>query len=348
MVFIFLSSGLFLGWSLGANDAANVFGTAVGTRMIRFRVAAVIASLFVIVGAVVQGTGTTNTLGALGSVNALAGSFTLALTAALTVFLMTKYAIPVSTSQAIVGAIIGWNLYSGNPTDYRTLTDIVITWILCPVMAGIFAVLLYLLLKVLIRRIRIHLMRLDMFIRFGLIIAGAFGAYALGANNIANVMGVYVDAWPFGDVTIIGGIVVTSTQQLFFIGGLAISTGILTYSKKIMKTVGGELLKMNSEAAIIVVLAQALVLFVFSSMMLREGLLSLGLPALPLVPVSSSQAVVGAILGIGILKGARGIRYGILGQIAAGWVATPLITAIITYLALFFVENVFQLAVSST
>ncbi len=35
-VLFFLSSGLFLGWSLGANDAANVFGTAVGTRMVRF------------------------------------------------------------------------------------------------------------------------------------------------------------------------------------------------------------------------------------------------------------------------------------------------------------------------
>ncbi len=41
-VLVFLSSGLFLGWSLGANDAANVFGTAVGTRMVRFTTAAVI------------------------------------------------------------------------------------------------------------------------------------------------------------------------------------------------------------------------------------------------------------------------------------------------------------------
>ena len=30
-IIIFLLGGLFLGWSLGANDAANVFGTAVGT-----------------------------------------------------------------------------------------------------------------------------------------------------------------------------------------------------------------------------------------------------------------------------------------------------------------------------
>ena len=34
MFFFFLISGLFLGWSLGANDAANVYGTAVGTRMV--------------------------------------------------------------------------------------------------------------------------------------------------------------------------------------------------------------------------------------------------------------------------------------------------------------------------
>tara|TARA_B110000438_G_C15699439_1_gene600359 strand:- start:466 stop:636 length:171 start_codon:yes stop_codon:yes gene_type:complete len=47
-----MSSGLFLGWALGANDAANVFGTAIGTRMIRFSTAAIICSFFVILGAV--------------------------------------------------------------------------------------------------------------------------------------------------------------------------------------------------------------------------------------------------------------------------------------------------------
>ena len=44
---VYLSSGLFLGWSLGANDAANIFGTAVGTKMVKFRTAAIISSIFV-------------------------------------------------------------------------------------------------------------------------------------------------------------------------------------------------------------------------------------------------------------------------------------------------------------
>jgi hypothetical protein len=51
---VFLSSGLFLGWSLGANDAANVFGTAVGSRMVRFPTAVVISAVFVLLGAVVR------------------------------------------------------------------------------------------------------------------------------------------------------------------------------------------------------------------------------------------------------------------------------------------------------
>ena len=102
----FLSSGLFLGWSLGANDAANVWGTAVGTRMVTFKRAALICSIFIILGAVVSGSGASHTIGKLGSIGTIAGAFTVALAAALSVYWMTKLALPVSTTQAIVGAII--------------------------------------------------------------------------------------------------------------------------------------------------------------------------------------------------------------------------------------------------
>ncbi len=61
MVFFFLTSVLFLGWSLGANDAANVFGSAVGTRMVSFKKTAIISGIFVIIGAVWQGAGVSHT-----------------------------------------------------------------------------------------------------------------------------------------------------------------------------------------------------------------------------------------------------------------------------------------------
>ncbi len=196
-ILVFLSSGLFLGWSLGANDAANVFGTAVGTRMVRFTTAALICSVFVILGAVVSGGGAAHTLGKLGAINIMPGAFMVAFAAALTVYLMTKASLPVSTTQAIVGAIVGWNLFSESLTDAGTLIILVTTWVVCPVLAAVIAAGLFRAVTGALRVAKLHLLRLDAYTRTGLILAGAFGAYSLGANNIANVMGVFVPVSPF-------------------------------------------------------------------------------------------------------------------------------------------------------
>ena len=156
-IFIFLSSGLFLGWALGSNDAANVFGTAVGTRMVRWSTAAIICSIFVVLGAAVSGAGASHTLGKLGTISALPGAFMTALAAAISVYLMTKSGLAVSTSQAIVGGIIGWNLFSGQPTDTKILSTIVSTWFLCPVLSAIIAVILYKALHLYLRNAKMHL-----------------------------------------------------------------------------------------------------------------------------------------------------------------------------------------------
>lgn len=345
MEFIFfITSGLFLGWSLGANDAANIFGTAVGTRMVRFRTAALIGSIFVILGAIMQGSGTTRTLSQLGSIDTLGGAFTAALCSAIVVTVMTWKKLPVSTGQAIVGAIIGWSFFTSTPVDFSVLTKIVGSWVTGPILGAFFSALLYLLMRRIIRRTSIHVIKLDIYIRLALIITGAFGAYSLGANNIANVMGVFVNSVSltvhFGKFTF------STIQLLFFLGGISIALGIATYSKKVMETVGNGVLSLTPETAIVVVLSQALVLFLFSSTSLYNFLSHLGLPPIPLVPVSSTQVVVGALIGIGFVRGVQEIRFEMLGQIALGWLLTPVLSGFLTFLTLFFMQNVFDVAVS--
>ena len=177
-----------------------------------------------------------------------------------------------------------------------------------------------------------------------MIFAGIFGSYALGANNIGNVMGVFVSSNPFEGVNIAGPLALTPVQELFLLGGLAIAVGVITYSKRVMMTVGGSVMTLSPLGALVVVVAHSLVLFVFSSSELSNAFVSMGLPPIPLIPVSSSQAVIGAVIGIGFLQGIKGIRqikWRVLAGIASGWVTTPVISALIGFTLLFVVQNVF-------
>nr|MCS5541707.1 inorganic phosphate transporter [SAR324 cluster bacterium] len=313
-----------------------------GSRMVRFTTAALICGVFVVLGAFVSGTGAAQTLGKLGAVNALGGSFMAALAAGLTVYWMTKLGLPVSTSQAIIGSIIGWNLFSDSYTDISSLLKILSTWIICPLLSAVIAALLFTLAKIFVRKIGVGLIRMDGYTRLALILAGAFGAYSLGANNIANVMGVFVPVAPFPDLQFGQDFSVSSAQQLFLVGGLAIAVGVFTYSKRVMMTVGSELMTLTPLAAWVAVMSHSIVLFLFASERLEQLLANMSLPTIPLVPVSSSQAVVGAVIGIGMLQGGREIQWPRIYGIVRGWVITPVISCLFCFVGLYFLQNVFQ------
>ncbi len=108
-------------------------------------------------------------------------------------------------------------------------------------------------------------------------------------------------------------------------------------------TVGAGIVELTPVAASVVVWSHSIVLFLFSSQTLEAFLMNNGLPTIPLVPVSSSQAVVGAVIGIGLMKkGFWSIKWKMVGGIASGWVTTPIIAAIVSFISLFFLQNVFQ------
>ena len=48
------------------------------------------------------------------------------------------------------------------------------------------------------------------------------------------------------------------------------------------------------------------------------------------------------MIGIGLLKGGKGIRWRVLGNIASGWVTTPIIASVVCFVMLFILQNVFN------
>jgi len=99
--------------------------------------------------------------------------------------------------------------------------------------------------------------------RYRLLLVGAFDSYSLGANNIANVMGVFVPVSPFSDISFYGWFKQSSAQQLFLLGQLPLPSGF-TYSKRVVATVGQGIFKLSPVAAFVVVSTHSVVLFLFA------------------------------------------------------------------------------------
>jgi inorganic phosphate transporter, PiT family len=315
--------GAFLGWSLGANDSANVFGTAVSSKMVSYRLAVVLTAIFVIIGAVCQGRAGIETYSKKLTVQKSVSTSSqspvqvkkekdslvqkaalISFAAAITVTLMTMLKIPVSTSQAAVGAIVGIGLIR-NDANFSQLGKVIACWIGTPIGGALFTIIFYNLFSWIIRKWKPSIFVYDPMMSLLLIVTGCYGAYALGANNVANVSGVFVGE----DMLTVG--------EAAIYGSIAIAIGALTYSKPVMSTVGKGIVKLDSFTAFICVLSHAVTVHIF---------------AIIGVPVSTSQAIVGAIIGIGLIKGAHTVNYRNLGKVSAGWLATPFIAGIISSL----------------
>ena len=337
----FLSSALFFGWTFGANNMSCVFGTAIGTRMVSFKNAAIIASILIVLGAVFSGSGVSGTLQNLGRITTLPAAFMTTFSAALSLFVMAKVGLPVSSTQAIVGALIGWSFFAHVSINWDIVSQIVVSWFTSPLFSILISFFLTIIVKGYLKFHPIPMLYRDAYTRLGLILAGAFCAYTLGANNIGNVMAPFVQVIHLPNLYIGSKFFLTSEQQLFLIGGIAIVVGIFTYSQKVNMTIGQNVLQMSPIEAFIVIMSQGIVLLLFSSVSLHNFLLKNNLPVFPLVPISSIGAVIGGLIGVSLTKKGEGLKLKMLFRIMRAWIITPIISAAFCFVALFFMQNVF-------
>ena len=297
-MFLAFLPAVFFGWTLGRNDAANIYGTTVTSGILKYRSAALISSFAVLVGAILGGAGGMQTLSSLSSHTLLSASVNAA-AAGISVLLLNRLGLPVSSSQAVVGSIVGIGLLSGS-VDWLVVLKIVSCWITTPLVAAIVALFLYRLIGVAFKRVRSILVQ-DILLKSLAVIVGGFGSFALGANNVANITGTFAD--------IIG------VEKAVLIGGLSISAGAIMFSKRVMYTIGTKIVALESFASVIALLAQSLTVLIYAF---------IG------VPVSVSQAIVGAVIGVGLARGSRNFDARLLRRIIFGWVSTPVISGLIS------------------
>lgn len=346
MIYLLLVSGLFMGWSLGSVDSASAFGTAVATRVVKYRTAVTIIAIMVIAGAFIGGANNINKLSELASSNEVLASAEdvasavennklqvlqlksalkaaiIFVCAALTVFIMTNLKLPVSANQALTGAIIGWGLCYADYSDPAILGvnlpqigKFASTWILNPLGAGLVS---FIIVKVVNKFLSEKLSTLssyDKIIKFGYLGAGIFAAYSIGVNSSASVTALYYDA------TGLGANLLTSARLTATIGGIAIAIGAITYSKKVMMTVGSGIAEITQLDGFLVVISMAITVLLMGKL--------LG------IPVSNSQAIVGAVMGAGLTRGVRYVNFNKFKSIAIAWVTSPCASALLTFIVAF-------------
>lgn len=145
-------------WGIGANDCANSFATSVGAKVLTLKKAIVIASIFEFLGAFLMGSHVTSAIrkkivnldlykddpGVL-----MMGMLCANLSAGIWLHLATYFKLPVSTTHSIIGSILGFSLaYGGkNSVKWEGVWKIMLSWVISPILAGVFALGFYITMK---------------------------------------------------------------------------------------------------------------------------------------------------------------------------------------------------------
>ena len=403
-----IAIAFYVAWSIGANDVANSMGTSVGSKAITIRQAILIAGIFEFAGAVLIGIHVTKTIqhGILDPTLFSAdpniyiyGMLAALLAAAIWISISTYFALPISTSQSIVGALLGFGLVEAgvSAVSWDKLIQIGESWILSPLAGAVLAFFIFYIIKKVIfdtSKPFESIKKLLPFFTFALfsvilfsifkslectdfpaisfsivlgitlvvgvisavlsyvlvnrykpgklvtdqdeyrsiehifiylqIITACFVAFAHGSNDVANAIGplaAVVNLLQYGTVESVIGVPI----WLVILGGAGIVVGLTTWGYKVIGTIGKKITEITPTRGFSAEFSTALVVLACS----RLGL-----------PVSTSQVLVGSVIGIGFAKGIVAVDLKIIKRIMTSWVITVPVSAVTAVVIFIFLRAI--------
>lgn len=293
---------------VGANDGANVFGSAIGSKMLKFKYAIIFFIIFIILGAIINAKYPSAVYAnLLIDYPNIGNIFKILLPVIIITIISLKFQIPSSISQSLIFSIFGYALVNNINFDLNLLKKLIYFWLATPVLAFFISILFCYLINFIIYFFKLNLFQIDYQIRIGLVIFGCLAAFALGSNLTASIVGIYS---PYLDLNIKfhDFLLIISEKKLYLIGSLFIGIGALLFSQKIAQSVGSQISKIKPVAALAILTTQIIILICFSSQMVINFLNSFLPFNMFAMPLSASHITFASIIGIASFNKFREVK----------------------------------------
>jgi PiT family inorganic phosphate transporter len=291
----------------GFHDAANSIATVVSTRVLSPNKAVAWAAFFNFVAAFVLGTHVAKTIGS-GMIDLKAVTQEVILAGLIGAILWNLitwyYGLPVSSSHALIGGYAGAAIMKAGTFGVIILsgwTKTLLFIVLAPLMGLILGFFMMVMVTWIVRRWRPS--RVDRQFRKLQLLSAAAYSLGHGGNDAQKTMGIITG------LLVASGFLASSEVPLWVIllSHAAIALGTLFGGWRIVKTMGMKITKLKPVGGLCAETAGAATLFLATH---------LG------IPVSTTHTITGAIVGVGSVRRAAAVRWGVAGNIVWAWIFT--------------------------
>lgn len=339
LVSIVVVIALVFDFTNGFHDAANAIATCVSTRSMRPKSALLMAAIMNIVGAML-GTGVAETIGnGIIDISHFTESTSVAeqhhglviilasLVGAIAWNIITWYfGLPSSSSHALIGGMAGVGLASAITVQWLGILDhVIVPMIVSPLVGFFTAYLIMRALLALLKNVSYH--RTMNNFRFLQRFSAAAMALGHGLQDAQKTMGIItmalLTAGYHGGST--GHLTIPFWVKVAAAG--AISLGTYFGGGRIMHTLGSKVIDVTPAHGFIAELTSSSILY-FTAFVWHA-------------PISTTQSVSSAIMGVGATKRLSAVRWGVAGNIAIAWVLTLPGAGLIGALSYFLIHAVF-------
>ncbi len=288
--------------AIGSNDTSNALGICIGCGIIKFKKAVLLFGFIVLLGIFLHGQKVMITVGKdIVEVNLSTLSISFMVSAFIIIF-SNLFKIPLSIHQILIGSLAGAAMGFQTVVNYMKLGEILLSWLISPFVALLFAFGIYNLMERTISKL--SFVRIERLLRILLLISGFLIAYNTGANELATVLG----------PVIYSGLLDRTSS--FVLGALFVFLGAFFLSYRLIETIGKGITAIDPYSGFAAQFGAgcAVMLFTFLGM-----------------PISTTYCIIGAISGVGLVKGMGTVNLSFIKKTLLNFFLAPVSACIISY-----------------